>query len=215
MNYQNNSRTPNQSQIQSHSLRSRVNTSVASMLVAVGLLANSFAVQAEEFTIDTGGMHASIKFRVQHLGYSWLYGRFNDFSGTFSYDEAAPEKAALEVSIETKSVDSNHAERDKHLRSEDFLDVDKYPDAQFVSTGYAPGTDGAGVLTGDFTFHGVTMPIEIKVTSVGAGDDPWGGYRRGFEGSAMFAMADFGIMKNLGPKSKNVELMLSVEGVRK
>lgn len=188
-------------------------TLTTSLLIA-GLTFGSTALMANDYVLDTKGAHASIKFRVQHLGYSWLYGRFNDFSGKFSYDEKQPEKASVEVTIKTSSVDSNHAERDKHLRGDDFLHVDKYPEARFVSTGFTPGKDGTGVLKGNLTLHGVTKPLEIDVEFIGAGDDPWGGYRRGFEGKARFAMADFGIVKDLGPKSKDVEMTLSVEGIK-
>jgi len=186
----------------------------ASVLLA-GLTLNSSALLADDYVIDTKDAHAFIQFRVQHLGYSWLYGRFNEFSGQFSYDDAAPEKTSIEVTIKTDSVDSNHAERDKHLRSDDFLDVKKYPEAKFISTGYTPGKDGKGVLKGNLTLHGVTKTLEIEVESIGAGQDPWGGYRRGFEGKTKFAMADFGIVKDLGPKSKDVEMILSLEGIKK
>ena len=192
-------------------MKSRILTT--SLLIA-GLTFASSAAMAADYVIDTKGAHAFIQFRVQHLGYSWLYGRFNDFNGKFSYDEAAPEKASVEVNIKTSSVDSNHAERDKHLRSDDFLDVSKFPEAKFVSTSYAPGKDGKGVLKGNLTLHGVTKPLEIDVEFIGAGDDPWGGYRVGFEGTTRFAMADFGIVKELGPKSKDVEMILSVEGIK-
>ncbi len=188
--------------------------SLRASLLILGLFAGGMSAHADDYVIDTKGMHAAIQFRVAHLGYSWLYGRFNDFEGKFNYDESAPEKATLEVIIETSSVDSNHAERDKHLRGDDFLDVEKFPQAKFVSTNYIPGKEGSGILKGNFTLHGVTRPIEISVNSIGAGNDPWGGYRRGFHGSAKFAMADYGILKNLGPASKNVELILSIEGVR-
>jgi len=185
----------------------------ASLLVA-GLTLGSSGLMAADYVIDTKEAHAFVQFRVQHLGYSWLYGRFNDFSGKFSYDEAAPEKASIEVIIKTDSVDSNHAERDKHLRGKDFLDVDKYPEAKYVSTSYTPGEDGKGVLKGELTLRGITRAVEIEVESIGAGEDPWGGYRQGFEGKTRFTMSDFGILKNLGPKSKDVEMILSVEGIR-
>ncbi len=187
---------------------------LATSLLVAGLTFGSSALMAADYVVDTKGAHAFIQFRVQHLGYSWLYGRFNDFSGKFSYDEAAPEKSSIEVNIETNSVDSNHAERDKHLRGEDFLNVDKYPQAKFVSTSFTPGKDGKAVVKGELTLHGVSKTIEIAVESIGAGKDPWGGYRHGFEGKTQFAMADFGIMKDLGPKSKNVEMILSLEGIR-
>lgn len=184
-------------------------------LLFAGLAFSSSALLAEDYEIDTKGAHASIQFRVQHLGYSWLYGRFNNFSGSFSYNEAAPEKAAINMTIKTSSIDSNHAERDKHLRSKDFLDVKKFPEAKFVSTRYTPGKNGKGVINGELTLRGVTKPVEIELQAIGAGKDPWGGYRRGFEGKTKFAMADFGIMKNLGPKSKDVEMILSIEGIKK
>ena len=187
---------------------------LATSLLIAGLTFGNTALMADDYVIDTKGAHASIKFRVQHLGYSWLYGRFNEFDGKFSYDEKQPENSSIEVTIKTGSVDSNHAERDKHLRSDDFLNVAKYPEAKFVSTGYTQGKDGAGVLKGNLTLNGVTKPLEIDVEFIGAGKDPWGGYRVGFEGTTRFAMADFGIVKDLGPKSKDVEMILSVEGIR-
>ena len=171
-------------------------------------------LQAEEYVIDKKGAHAFIQFRIKHLGYSWLYGRFNDFSGHFSYDEKNPSAAKIKVDIDPASIDSNHAERDKHLRDEDFLHVKKYPKAGFVSTSYQEQADGKAVLKGELTLHGVTRPVTIQVEKVGHGPDPWGGYRRGFFGTTEIALADFGISYNLGPASRNVEFELSVEGIR-
>lgn len=182
----------------------------AALLLGLG----AGGVQAADYLIDTKGAHAFIQFKIAHLGYSWLLGRFNSFSGEFSYDERDPAAARVRVEIDTVSVDSNHAERDKHLRSKDFLDAAQYPKASFVSTGFKPLGDGKGELTGDFSLHGVTRPISIAVTAVGQGLDPWGGYRQGFEGRTRFALADFGITKDLGPASKEVEIYLSLEGIR-
>lgn len=184
----------------------------AASLLSLSLLSS---VQAADYTIDTENMHAGITFRIKHLGYSWLYGRFNDFSGNFSYDPAKPDDAKVEVSIKTTSVDSNHAERDKHLRSKDFLDVEKFPEAKFVSKSFKRNADGTGALEGDFTLHGVTKPLKIDVKEIGGGKDPWGGERLGFEGNAAFALADYGISYDLGAASKTVELLLSVEGIKK
>ncbi len=184
-------------------------------ILALGLMTSSINSQAADYVIDTKGMHASIKFKVSHLGYSWLYGRFNKFKGDFSYDEAQPNKTQLSISINTQSVDTNHALRDKHIRSDDFLDVAKFPQATFVSTGFTAGSNGKGILKGNFTLHGVTRPLEISVNKLGEGKDPWGGYRIGFEGHSKITMTDYGILKNLGPASKDVELILSIEGVKK
>ncbi|MGB5669788.1 MAG: YceI family protein, partial [Sedimenticolaceae bacterium] len=171
--------------------------------------------QAADYVIDTKGAHAFIQFHIKHLGYSWLVGRFNKFSGEFSYYEANPNASKVSVTIDTASVDSNHAERDKHLRDEEFLDVEQFPEARFVSTSYRDLGNGKGELQGELTLHGVTRPLSIAVTMIGAGDDPWGGYRIGFEGRTSFALADFGIKRNLGPASKEVHLWLGVEGIRK
>lgn len=172
---------------------------------------NSFAA---DYVIDTEGAHASINFEIPHLGYSMLLGRFNHFSGEFSYDEKAPEKAEVRVEIDTTSLDSNHAERDKHIKSKDFLDVSNYPRSVFVSDGFEPTEDG-GILKGDLTLKGVTKPIEIAVTHIGAGDDPWGGYRRGFSGETKLTLKDFNIDTDLGAASREVTLKLHIEGIKK
>ncbi len=184
-------------------------------ITAASLLALSSQLwAAENYVIDTKGMHAFVEFKIQHLGYSWLKGRFNDFSGTFSYDDKNPEKSNVKVTIKTASVDSNHGERDKHLRSDDFLDVSKYPEAKFVSTKVVSTGKGTAKIHGNLTLHGVTKEVVIDAVEVGAGKDPWGGYRRGFTGTTKFAMADFGITKNLGPASTHVEMILNIEGIR-
>ena len=175
----------------------------------------SSPAMAENYVIDTAKAHAFIQFRIKHLGYSWLYGRFNSFDGTFSYDEKNPAAASVMVNIDTASIDSNHAERDKHLRSKDFLDVDKFPKASFASTSFKEKGNGKVEIRGNFTLHGVTKEITIDAHHVGHGNDPWGGYRRGFEGTTRFALKDFNISRDLGPASQEVEIILSVEGIRK
>jgi polyisoprenoid-binding protein YceI len=162
------------------------------MFLLMGLLACGM-LSASDYVIDTEGGHAFIQFRISHLGFSWLVGRFNRFSGEFSYDENAPEKANIVVEIDTASIDTNHAERDKHLRDEEFLDVERFPKARFVSIGYRTAGEGKGVLTGKLTLRDVTRPLEIQVKRVGSGTDPWGGYRMGFEGTTMITLAEFGI----------------------
>ncbi len=183
--------------------------------LAIGLiLLLSGTAQAVDYVIDTKGAHAFIQFHIKHLGYSWLVGRFNRFEGEFSYDSKNPNAAKIEVTIDTASIDSNHAERDKHLRDDEFLDVKKFPEARFVSTSYRDLGDGKGELQGELTLHGITRALTIDVTHIGEGMDPWGGYRRGFEGRTSFALADFGIKRDLGPASKEVHLWLGIEGVR-
>jgi len=179
------------------------------------LTLSSQAFAAEKYDIDIKGMHAFIEFKIKHLGYSWLKGRFNDFDGEFTYDEKNPEKSSVNVTIKTASVDSNHAERDKHLRSADFLNVSKYPTATFKSTKVVSDEKGEAKIHGDFTLNGVTKSIVIEAEEIGAGNDPWGGFRRGFEGKTEIALKDYNINFNLGPASEKVELILNIEGIRK
>lgn len=187
--------------------------SLSALALAAALTLPALA-PAADYVIDTEKAHAFIQFRIQHLGYSWLYGRFNNFEGTFSYDAQNPDANKVAVTIDTASIDSNHAERDKHLRSDDFLDVGKFPQARFVSTKYEDQGNGKATLSGDLTLHGVTKPVVIAVERIGEGKDPWGGYRAGFFGTTTLKLADFGITRDLGPASQEVELMLSVEGIR-
>nr|WP_093192244.1 YceI family protein [Thiocapsa sp. KS1] len=188
--------------------------------VAIWCLAVVSAIPAvataavERYVIDTEGGHAFVQFRIKHLAYSWLYGRFNDFSGTFTYDTEDTSNSKVEVTIDTASLDSNHAERDKHLRGKDFLDVDRYPQASFKSMAYKETGFNTSVLEGELTLKGITKPVRIEVQRIGNGPDPWGGYRRGFQGSTSFALKDFGIDYNLGPAAREVEMILSIEGVR-
>lgn len=185
-------------------------------LLAASLLALSTGLaQAADYVIDTKGAHASINFKIQHLGYSWLTGRFNQFDGEFSYDAANPAAAKITVNIDPASIDSNHAERDKHLRSDDFLSVDKFKSATFVSTRVEEKGDGKLAVHGDLTLRGVTKPVVIDAVKLGEGSDPWGGYRAGFAGTTTIALKDFGIDYDLGPASTHVELELHVEGRRK
>ncbi len=171
---------------------------------------------AEHYVIDTEGMHAFITFRVQHLGFSWLEGRFNRFRGTFDYDEANPANNRVEVEIDVASLDSNHAERDKHLRSARFFDVKKYPKATFVSTAWVDHGDGTATLKGRFTLRGVTRDIELDVTRMGAGKDPWGGYRRGFEATTTLKLSDYKMKEGhiLGKVAENIRIWISLEGIR-
>ena len=178
------------------------------------VLFTTASLSADNYTIDKKGAHAFIQFKISHLGYSWLWGRFNDFDGSFSYDEGNKSASSISVTVNTKSVDTNHAERDKHLRADDLLDVDKYPEAKFVSTGYKEGDDGKAILKGNLTLHGITKEIEVNVMQIGAGKDPWGGFRRGFEGQTRIALKDFGITKNLGPASAELDLIFSFEGIK-
>ncbi|NVK24297.1 MAG: YceI family protein [Gammaproteobacteria bacterium] len=185
---------------------------LATTLFATLALAASAFANAAEYAIDVKGAHAFINFKASHLGYSWLTGRFNKFDGSFTYDEKNPSASKITVNIDPASIDSNHAERDKHLRSDDFLSVDKFPKSKFVSTKITDKGDNKLEVVGDFTLHGVTRSIVIDAVKVGEGKDPWGGYRAGFAGTTTINVADYDFKNDwVG----NVELELHIEGIRK
>lgn len=165
---------------------------------------------AADYALDIQGAHAFINFKVSHLGYSWVTGRFNKFDGNFSYDPSDLAASTLSVKIDTTSFDSNHAQRDKHIRGDDFLDVDKFPEATFVSK-RIEGEGDNFIIHGDFTMKGMTKPLAIHAKKIGEGKDPWGGYRAGFEGTAELNMADWGFKMDFG----KIYLELVAEGIRK
>ncbi|MCQ4306868.1 YceI family protein [Pseudomonas stutzeri] len=182
--------------------------------LALGSMLFAGQAMAADYVIDKEGQHAFVNFKISHLGYSWLWGTFKDFEGSFSFDAAQPEASKVEVTLQTASVDSNHAERDKHLRSEDFLNVSEHPTATFESTLVKSTGEGTADITGDLTLNGVTKPVVIAAKFIGEGKDPWGGYRAGFEGTTTLKLKDFDIKMDLGPASQTVDLIISVEGVR-
>lgn len=188
-------------------------TAIAAAVLISTLTAGS-ALAADEYQIDTQGAHASINFKIDHLGLSYIVGRFNEFEGSFHYDADNPANNRVHVTINPASVDSNHAERDRHIRSDDYLDVSRYSQAEFVSSGYEDLGDGRGIVTGDLTLYGTTNEIQIEVEKYGEGEDPWGGYRMGFKGTTELHLPDFDMNFNLGPAAETVYMDLHLEGVR-
>ncbi len=171
-------------------------------------------VSSAEYKIDTKGMHAAVLFKISHLGTSWIHGRFDKLEGKFRYNKKNPNESAITMTVDTRSINTNHAERDKHLRDKKILDVNSYPNATFVSTKFKLDKSSNGIVTGLLTLHGVKKVIDISIVKVGEGNDPWGGHRVGFEGSLIIKLADYGITKFLGKTSKTLELTISIEGIR-
>ncbi|WP_338804738.1 YceI family protein [Xenorhabdus griffiniae] len=182
-------------------------------LTVGGWLMSAGNALAADYKFDKIGQHAFIEFRIQHLGFSWLYGGFKDFDGNFTFDPQNPANDKVNVVIKTDSVDTKHAERDKHLRGPNFLNSHKYPEAKFTSTNVKKEGEHY-FITGDLTLNGVTKPVTLDAKLLNAGNDPWGGYRAGFEATGKLKLKDFNIKEDLGPKSQEVELIISVEGVR-
>ena len=187
--------------------------------LAIGSALLSANVMAADYVVDKTGQHAFVDFKISHLGYSYITGTFKDIDGTFSFDAAKPEDSKIEFNVNTASVFTNNAERDKHISSKDFLKVADFPKATFKSTSVkttGKNADGKATadVTGDLTIAGVTKPVVVKATFLGEGKDPWGGYRAGFEGTTSIKRTDFGKMMDLGPQSDAVELYVTFEGVK-
>jgi polyisoprenoid-binding protein YceI len=180
-------------------------------LIAALALGSSAFAQAADYVVDTKGAHAFINFKASHMGFSWLTGRFNKFEGKFNYDPNNLSATKITVNIDPSSVDSNHAERDKHLRSEDFLHVSKFPKSSFVSTKVTDKGNGKIEVQGDFTLHGVTKPIVIDAVKVGEGEDPWGGYRVGFAGTTTINVNDYNFKSGW---AGDIQLELHIEGIK-
>ena len=188
---------------------------LAALAIGSALL-SAGSVMAADYVVDKEGQHAFVDFKISHLGYSFITGTFKDIDGKFSFDAAKHEDSKIEFNVNTASVFTNNAERDKHISSKDFLNGSK---ATFVSTSVKPtGKNAAGKDTadvaGDLTILGVTKPIVVKATFLGEGKDPWGGYRAGFEGTFSLKRSDFGKQKDLGPSSDAVEMYVTFEGVK-
>lgn len=180
-------------------------------LAAVSVAALSATASAETYQIDLA--HSAVTFETGHLGVSRLPGRFNEFTGTYTWSNSNPSENAVEIEIQTASIDTNHTDRDKHLRSPDFFNAKQYPTITFTSTGYE-GDENGGVLTGELTMHGVTQTVEWNVEKTGEGDDPWGGYRQGFVASTELMRTDFGIDYFVPSVPDETELTIFIEGIR-
>ena len=131
-------------------------------LLMAGLLLSP--ALAETYTIDPA--HSNVTFRIRHL-LSEMEGRFNDFGGTIDFDPARPEAAKVNLVVQVKSIDTANTKRDDHLRSKDFFEVEKFPTATFVSTAAKKIDDKNLEVSGNFTLHGVTKPMTVKVRIYG------------------------------------------------
>ncbi|MHC4231205.1 MAG: YceI family protein [Planctomycetota bacterium] len=167
---------------------------------------------AEKYIVDV--THSAALFQVRHFGVSFVSGRFTDISGTIDVDRENLSNSSVEIVIRTASVNTDHEERDTHLRNADFFDVQKYPTMRFKSSKIKKITDTVGEVTGSFTLHGVTQTITMNVTFLGEFDVPWGQHRAGFETSFTIQRSDYGMDKLLGPAGDTIQVTLFVEAMR-
>ena len=167
------------------------------MYASVLALAAGFAVAAptastpSTWKIDPA--HSEVGFKVRHLAVSNVRGKFTKFSGMLTFDEKKLQNSKVEVTIDTTSVSTEDEKRDEHLRSPEFLDVEKFPEMKFVSTKVVKAGRGLKV-TGNLTLHGVTKPVVLQVEGLSkAVKDPWGGMRRGTTAQTTINRQDFGL----------------------
>jgi polyisoprenoid-binding protein YceI len=140
--------------------------------------------------------HSHVEFAVRHLMISTVKGRFGGIEGSVRIDEGTPARVDVDVTIDAASIDTREAQRDTHLRSADFFDVEQFPLLTFRASRTAIGSAEAFKLTGDLTIHGVTREITLDVTAEGRGKDPWGGERAGYSATTRIKRSDFGLTWN-------------------
>jgi polyisoprenoid-binding protein YceI len=150
---------------------------------------------ARAWTIDPA--HSNVEFAVRHVMISTVKGRFSDFSGTITLDERDPSSLELDVTIPAASIDTRQADRDTHLRSADFFDVERYPTITFKGRRLDGDLDSDFRLVGDLTMRGVTREVVLDATPEGRGPNPFGqGERAGYSAKATIDRRDFGLVYN-------------------
>src|SRR3954470_6554762 len=157
-------------------------------------LAPSFTDLTGTYTLDP--THTRIGFVARHAMVTKVRGSFNEFAGTATIDGANPGNSTAQVTIEAKSIDTRNADRDAHLRSNDFLAMDEFPQITFVSTGVVPVDETTFEVSGDLTIKDVTKPITVPFSFEGVATDPFGNQRIGFDGSVTISRKDYGITWN-------------------
>jgi polyisoprenoid-binding protein YceI len=140
--------------------------------------------------------HTTVGFAVRHLMISTVKGRFREIEGAARFDPADPTTGSAEVTIRTASVDTAVADRDAHLRSADFFDVEKYPTMKWTSRRVEPLDGKRFRVEGDLTIRDVTRPVTLEVTVHGTARDPWGGDRLGVSATGTLKRSDFGLTWN-------------------
>lgn len=148
---------------------------------------------ARTYQIDKA--HSEVGFSVRHL-ISKVRGRFTDFAGAVAFDPAEPAASSVNFTIEAASIDTANADRDAHLRSNDFFSVDQFPRLTFTSTKVTPRGEGEFDVTGQLTIRDVTRTVVLPVTYLGTAGDPWGNQRVAFETSVTINRKDYGLHWN-------------------
>ncbi len=185
------------------------------ILSLLALALTLLPARAETFSIDP--VHSAVQFEIRHL-FSTVPGRFNDFEGTVTFDQAKPEASSVEATIQTASIDTANAQRDGHLKSEDFFAVEKYPTATFKSTKTERTGDKTGKIEGELTLHGVTKPVTLDVEYLGMGKGMEGDTRAGFTATVTIDRKEFGlnwgkVVEGTSVLGDEVKITVNVEAV--
>ncbi len=169
-------------------------------------------------TFEIDKTHSEAAFQVRHL-ITKVRGRFADFAGLIQFDEQAPERSSVTFTIQAASIDTATPDRDAHLRSDDFFAVETHPTITFTSTAVTPRGGQQFDVAGELSLRGVTKPIVLAVTYLGAAKDPWGNERAAFEGEVTLNRKDFGLNWNAAIEAggflvgDEVKVSLSVQAV--
>ena len=172
---------------------------------------------AQTWQIDKA--HSDIHFTVRHMVITKVRGRFLRWDGTLALDEQDLAKSRIEVAIESASISTNDEKRDGHLKSADFLDVEKFPKVTFKSTKVAPAGGDKLKVTGDLTIRDVTKSITLEVEKLGKAKDPWGNNKIAFNGRVVIQREEFGAKWNQALETggvlvgKDVEIDLELQAV--
>jgi len=189
---------------------------VATLALLVGLA--GIASAADTWAIDKA--HSEVTFRIKHL-MSKVTGRFTDFDGTLTTDFGNLGASGVTFTIQAASIDTDTPDRDKHLRSADFFDVEKFPTISFTSSKITKTGDNNFAVTGTLTMHGVAKEITLPVTFLGAGQDPWGNTKAGFEIATTLSRTEYGIVWNKALETggfllgDEVEVVINLEVAKK
>jgi len=181
-------------------------------LLALSLLPWSAVQAADTFEIDP--VHSSILFKIRHLNVADFYGRFNEIKGTISFDKESAEKSSVTAEVPVESVDTHNDKRNQHLKSPDFFNAKQFPTISFKSTKVQKEGEDFKV-TGDFTLHGVTKSITVEFEKVGEGKGMQGETRAGGKAEFKIKRSDYGMNFMLNGLGDEVEITLSLEGVKK
>ena len=176
------------------------------------MTSTAVAESRSTWTIDPS--HTTVEFVAKHMMITTVKGRFAELAGTIVADEANLADSSVVATLQAASLDTHSEQRDAHLRSPDFLDVEQYPEVTFKSTAIR-GTKESFKLTGDLTIRGVTRPITLDATFEGEGKDPWGGTRASFSAHGKFDRRDFGLTWNVALETGGIlvsnEVKINVE----